>query len=164
MISKTSVHALRAMIALAELPAQTYRGAGDIAGVVGAPRNYLGKLLQQLAHSGLLVSQRGARGGFALAGDPETTTLFDVLSRIEDFDAWERCFLGRAECSDDNPCHVHERYGPIREAYFEFLRGYTLKDLADAGGLARLEAILGDGDSAPVADGPGSPPPDSDVD
>lgn len=142
MISRTGVHALRALIALAELPPRVYRGAGDIADAVGAPRNYLGKLLQQLAQSGLLVSQKGAGGGFALATDPTITTIYDVLVRVEDVRAWEQCFLGRAECSDESPCHVHDRWQPVRTAYLDFLRGFTLGDLAQAGGLSRLEALL----------------------
>jgi Rrf2 family protein len=144
MISKTGIHAVRALIALAELAPDTFRGAGAIAEAVGAPRNYLGKLLQQLAQSGLLVSQKGAGGGFALVRKPDAITVFDVLEQVEDVSAWENCFLGKAECSDENPCHVHDRWKPVRGAYLDFLRGFTLGDLARAGGLSRLEALLGD--------------------
>ncbi len=149
MISKTGIHAVRAMIALAEVPPDSYRGAGAIADAVGAPRNYLGKLLQQLAQGDLLVSQKGAGGGFALVRDADAITVFDVLEQVEDVSAWENCFLGKAECSDENPCHVHERWRPVRAAYLDFLRGFTLGDLARAGGLSRLEALL-DEDAAAV--------------
>lgn len=49
MISKTGLHAMRAMLALSRLPEGAYAGAASVAPEIGAPQNYLGKLLQTLA-------------------------------------------------------------------------------------------------------------------
>ena len=49
MLSRSTLHGIRALAALAELPPEEYAGAGRIAKQIGAPQNYLGKLLQQLA-------------------------------------------------------------------------------------------------------------------
>ena len=46
MFTKTSLHAIRAFMVLAELPEGTHAGAAAIAKEIGAPQNYLGKLLQ----------------------------------------------------------------------------------------------------------------------
>jgi Rrf2 family protein len=100
MISKTGLHAIRALSALAELPAGSYAGAGAIADKVNAPRNYLGKLLQNLAREGLVVSQKGLNGGFRLARDPKTITLLDVVEPIEHVSRWSECFLGKKVCED----------------------------------------------------------------
>ena len=56
MISKTGIHATLALSFLAKLPAGEYAGAAQIADEVGAPRNYLGKLLKQLAEVGLVLT------------------------------------------------------------------------------------------------------------
>ena len=48
MLSRTATYALRAVVSLAELASDEYAGAGEVAGQVGAPRNYLGKLLRTI--------------------------------------------------------------------------------------------------------------------
>ena len=83
MISKTALHAIRAVAGLAELPSGEFEGAATIAARTGAPANYLGKLLQQLSHEGLLTSRKGAGGGFALARPAESITLLDIVEPTE---------------------------------------------------------------------------------
>ncbi|MCH8219341.1 MAG: hypothetical protein IH892_21510 [Planctomycetes bacterium] len=47
MLSKTSKSVVNALVELAKLPAGSYEGASSIAKRIGAPKNYLGKLLQK---------------------------------------------------------------------------------------------------------------------
>src|SRR5262245_48864240 len=104
MLSKTGLHAVRAMVALARLPRGAYAGAAGIARDIGAPQNYLGKLLKDLAGEGLLESQKGLGGGFRLARDAREITLFDVVEPIEHVSRWSGCILGMPACSDRAPC------------------------------------------------------------
>src|SRR5262245_28197047 len=97
MITKSGVHAVRAMVALAKLPEDTYAGAARIAKEIGAPQNYLGKLLQALAREGLVESQKGLGGGFRLARTPRRISLLDVVEPIEHVSRWSGCILGRPE-------------------------------------------------------------------
>jgi Rrf2 family transcriptional regulator, iron-sulfur cluster assembly transcription factor len=129
MISKTTLQAVRALTLLAELPEGSYAGASAIAERIGARGNYLGKLLQSLTHEGLVVSQKGLGGGFRLARRPEDITLFDIADPIEQVSRWQGCFMGRATCSSDSPCPVHNRWQEVREAYLEFLRDTTIAEL-----------------------------------
>jgi Rrf2 family iron-sulfur cluster assembly transcriptional regulator len=127
--SKSDVHALRALVALAQLPPGTYRGAVAIARQTGAPRNYLGKLLQMLARRGLVESQKGLGGGFKLARQPHAISLFDVVEAIEDTRRWNACILGNPSCSERSPCSVHSRWSPIREAYLDMMKRTTIAEL-----------------------------------
>jgi len=110
MISKSGIHAVKALSALAELPHGVYAGAGEVAQRIGAPRNYLGKLLKTLADSGLLASQKGKGGGFRLARHPGEISLFEVMDPIERVSRWSGCFLGQRQCSEDAPCAVHPQW------------------------------------------------------
>lgn len=130
MMSKTGVHALRALAALAKLSNGNYAGSGEVAKAIGAPRNYLGKLLKTLSHEGLVESQKGKGGGFRLARDPATITLLDVMEPVARVGRWTGCFLGRTTCSADAPCSLHARWGKVRDAYFLFLKETTVADLA----------------------------------
>ena len=120
MLSKTALHALRAMTALAELPENTFAGAADVAKAVHAPRNYLGKLLQTLAQAGLVESQKGKGGGFRLARPPAAITVFDVVEPIDHVSRWQGCFMGRPQCSGEStaPCIAAGRQSAIRIWHF----------------------------------------------
>ena len=130
MISQTAKHALAALTALAELPAGQYGGAGEIAGDIDAPRNYLGKLLQTLAGEGLVESQKGKGGGFRLARSPGSISLIEVVEPIDRVSRWSDCFLARGRCSDESPCAVHDRWAEVRDVYLDFLKETTIADLA----------------------------------
>ncbi|NUP89313.1 MAG: Rrf2 family transcriptional regulator [Candidatus Sumerlaeia bacterium] len=134
MLSKTSTHAAKALILLARLPEGAYAGAAALAEEISAPRNYLGKMLQTLARSGLLVSQKGLNGGFRLARPAKKITLFDIVEPFDHVSHWSGCLLSRKACSLDSPCAAHSRWGPVRDSYLEFLHGVTLEDLAQPQG------------------------------
>jgi len=131
MLSKTGIHAIRAVIALAELPEGAFGGATVIAQSIQAPKNYLGKLLQMLARDGLLESQKGLGGGFRLARDPRTITLLDVVEPIEHISRWNGCILGRETCSEQNPCAMHDRWKTVRDAYLVMLGETTIAQLLE---------------------------------
>ncbi len=131
MLSKTGRHAVRALVALAELPEGRYLGAGAIAKMVGAPPNYLGKLLQRFADTGLVVSQKGMGGGFRLGRSAAEITLFQILDPVEDLSPWAGCVLGRSSCSDDVPCKLHSRWKAVKEQYIDLLVSTSLADLKE---------------------------------
>lgn len=131
MISRTSIHAARALTFLADLSPQEYAGAAAIARATGAPRNYLGKLLKTLSESGLVESQKGFGGGFRLARPADKISLFDVVEPLEKVSRWNGCFLGRKKCTDSAPCAVHGKWSRIRTDYLEFLRQTSIHDLAE---------------------------------
>src|SRR5262245_47171083 len=133
MLTKTGLHAVRAVVALAKLSDGAYAGAARIAREIGAPQNYLGKLLQTLAREGLVESQKGLGGGFRLARDPREITLLDVVEPLEHIGRWSGCILGRPECSDVDPCAIHNRWKAVRDAYLLMLRRTTIAELVAKG-------------------------------
>jgi len=132
MISKTGIHATLALTLLAKLPPREYAGASQIAADVGAPGNYLGKLLKQLATEGLLESQKGFGGGFRLARSAAKISLYDILEPLEHVSRWNGCFLGNAKCSEKSPCAAHNRWVRLRSTYLDFLKRTSIADLAES--------------------------------
>ncbi len=124
------------MVALARLPEGTYAGATSIAKEIGAPPNYLGKLLQSLAREGLVQSQKGLGGGFQLTRAPRAISLLDVVEPIEQVSRWSGCILGHPQCSDEVPCAIHDRWKNVRNAYLRLLQQTTIADLVAKGELA----------------------------
>ena len=76
-----------ACIAVLELAASYGAGEpvriGSIAETHGIPSRFLVQILLQLKGAGLVVSTRGAAGGYKLAKEPKKISLWDVMSVIE---------------------------------------------------------------------------------
>ena len=81
-LSKKSEYAL---IAIRHIAAQ--RGvmvsAKEISDAYHIPFDLLAKVLQKLAKAGLVVSQHGVRGGYALAGRPEEVRVASIINAVE---------------------------------------------------------------------------------
>ena len=131
MISKTGIHATLALTFLAKLADGVFAGASVIAREIGAPQNYLGKLLNNLAGAGLVISQKGFGGGFRLARPASRISIFDIVDPIDHTSRWGNCFLGNGKCTGEDPCAVHDQWHEIRERYLNFLKTTTLADLAE---------------------------------
>lgn len=131
MITRTGTHALKAMAHLGGLPVGRFAGAGEIATKIKAPKNYLGKLLRQLARAGLVEGRKGSNGGFRLARGRGDISLYDVLEPIEHVSRIKGCVLGRAQCTQREHCPLHEGWVRVRNEYLVFLRSTKLSQVAE---------------------------------
>lgn len=74
------------LTALMELGLRYNKGSvqiRDIASRHNIPQHYLEQILVLLKKTGHVTSFRGAQGGYALARDPDTIPVADVLTRLE---------------------------------------------------------------------------------
>lgn len=133
MLSKTEEYALRAAVHLAQHAPEGPCRAQDIARGSQIPANYLSKILHQLARAGVVESERGRYGGFRLARPARELTLAHVIEPFGSLSDRGRCLLGRAECSDENPCGAHERWKRVRAATTAFFAETTLADVIRTG-------------------------------
>jgi len=135
MLSRTSRLALRAAAFLAGVaPDDRPTPVAVIADALGEPRNYLSKILHQLAKRGVLSSVRGPSGGFSVSADPTEIKLIEVVDPAESVFAERECLLGQAVCSDASPCSAHDHWSELNDALKTFLEETTLADLASHGG------------------------------
>ena len=75
-------YALRAMAELAAAP-PGLTTADQLARAQHIPPKFLESILSQLRSSGLVVSQRGAEGGYQLARPPEQISVAEVIRELE---------------------------------------------------------------------------------
>jgi len=96
MLSQTVEYALRAVVWLAaHEDGQTTHAIADGTKV---PVSYLSKVLQGLQRADLVLSRRGAGGGFVLARSPRTIRVLDVVQAVDPLVRIRTCPLG-------NPAH-----------------------------------------------------------
>jgi len=133
-------YAIRALTFLADRPARELTQLRDIALAEDIPPAFLGKILQDLVHGGLLRSSKGPGGGYALAQRANAITLLAIKDVVEGTSDLEQCASGLGACSDTKPCPQHERFKPLRVAMKRYLATTTVADMA--GALAEKRALL----------------------
>jgi Rrf2 family transcriptional regulator, iron-sulfur cluster assembly transcription factor len=115
LFSRQCEYALQAVMFLALKEDGKRTSIRELTEKVEIPYHFLAKILQDLTHKNLLVSQKGPTGGFALAKPAKEITLFDVVDAIDGSGFMQNCIIGFPECSGKNPCAVHETWGAMRE-------------------------------------------------
>jgi Rrf2 family protein len=84
---RISAKAEYACVAMLELAANHHEGqpvrVKAIAEIHGIPQRFLVQILLQLKTAGLVISLRGAFGGYQLARSPETVSLAQVINAID---------------------------------------------------------------------------------
>jgi len=120
------------LIALRHLALQTAASACsamEIAKTYGLPKELVAKILQRLAKIGLLASQHGTNGGYALARNPSEINAFEVIRALEGPLFITSCVTDRRECHQVTKCTVREPLRKVNEAIANALREITVSSL-----------------------------------
>jgi len=125
-------YAVRVMVDLAAQPAGATVKTEELCRRTGVPQAYLSKIVQSLAHVGLVRTQRGTRGGIRLVDEPRAITLRRVIEAVEGPIHLNRCLVRPGECPRDSFCPVHPVWDRIQGILLRELDSVCLKDLADA--------------------------------
>jgi Rrf2 family transcriptional regulator, nitric oxide-sensitive transcriptional repressor len=130
MLSQTLEYALRAAAFLAR-GSDTARTVEEIAAATRVPSGYLAKVLGQLARAGVVRSQRGLGGGFALARPPDEIAILEVSNAVDPIQRIERCPLGLPEHARAL-CALHQRLDEALATVETSFRDSSIADLVAA--------------------------------
>jgi FeS assembly SUF system regulator len=103
--------------------------AGVVAGRTHLALPTVSKLLKALTRSGLVVSTRGAQGGYALARPAEQITAAEIIDALEGPVAITECSAQAGSCDLEAFCHVGGAWQRINLSIREALQQITLADL-----------------------------------
>jgi FeS assembly SUF system regulator len=140
-LSKLTDYAVVVLIRLSEGERMPLRCNGEgavqtspgIAAVTGVPEPTVAKVLKALAAAGLVVSQRGARGGYRLARPLGQIAVADVISAVDGPIALTACVDGGAGgCDVQSMCAVRGRWDLVNDAIRTALTGITLAEMREA--------------------------------
>jgi FeS assembly SUF system regulator len=127
-LSKLTDYAVVVLVRLAGLDGvQTSPG---IAAATGIPEPTVAKVLKTLAASDLVLSQRGARGGYRLNRSLAAIPIADVIAAVDGPIALTACVEGSAtECEAQGLCPMRGRWDPVNDAIQRALSGISLADM-----------------------------------
>jgi FeS assembly SUF system regulator len=124
--------------------------AFDLAAATGLPAPTVSKLLAALARAGVLVSQRGAKGGYRLARAPEAISAADIVSAVDGPIALTVCIEhGAGACDVESLCPTRSGWRRINDAVRDAMKSVSLAELAFS-----VPAGLGDLQGLPASDTP----------
>jgi FeS assembly SUF system regulator len=120
---------------LAQLPV-TGRGlasAGQVASSTHLAHPTVSKLLKALVRAGLVVSARGAQGGYALARPAQDITAAQIIDALEGPVAITECSAATGHCGLEPVCRVGHAWKKINVGIREALAQVSLADLQHRG-------------------------------
>jgi FeS assembly SUF system regulator len=133
-LSRISDYGIVLMACLAEQPADSQLSARDIAERTQLPLPVVSKILKALAREGLLISQRGPRGGYSLARRPQEINVVEMITALEGPIGLTECAMHPGNCAQEARCHVRKPWQQINHVVRSALARVTLAELASLGG------------------------------
>ncbi len=135
-MGKMTDYATVVLASLAQEPA-THRAATELAERTRLSRPTVSKVLKGLQRAGMVISSRGARGGYRLARRPDQITAAQILDVFEGPIAITECSGASSQCGIERLCRVGGAWQRVNAAIRRALEDVTLHQLAglDAAGV-----------------------------
>ena len=139
-ISTKGRYALRLMVDLAEHRENGFIALKDVAKRQNISKKYLEQIVPVLNGAGLLITNRGNKGGYRLAKPPSEYTVGDILSITEGSIAPVSCLETEVNyCERKNCCQTLFVWEGLYKTVNEYLDGITVQDIVD-----RVNVLNGD--------------------
>ena len=121
----------------------TAASARELAGRYKLPVHMVANILKQLTSAGILVSTRGAQGGYELARDASQISLADIVRALEGPISLVDCTGVEAACRYSADCPTHEPIQNVHRRFQEFMTQYTLDEIIGTRPLGPFQFQLG---------------------
>ncbi len=128
-MGKLTDYATVVLASLAQEPGR-HRAAAELADCTRLNRPTVSKVLKGLQRSGLVISSRGAQGGYRLARRPEEITATQILDVFEGPIAITECSGMASRCGIERQCRVGGGWQRVNAAIRRALDDVTLFQLA----------------------------------
>ena len=130
-ISRLTDHAIVVLAHLSRKAHVCVHPAAGIADETAIPQPTVAKVFKQLTRGGLLISTRGAAGGYSLARDPAEISVADVVTAMEGPLSLTACAIeGLNTCDHGEHCQISGHWPLINQAVYGALADVSMLDLA----------------------------------
>lgn len=128
-VSRMADYGLVVLSQLAREP-ERHVTAADIAAHTQLPQPTVSKLLKQFAHAGVLVSHRGAKGGYSMERTPDRITVAEIISAVDGPIALADCLDGtEGTCGIENFCPIRGPWQNVSDAVERALASVSLAQM-----------------------------------
>ena len=144
-LAEMAQHSLAARSEDASAPAPNMN-ARELASHVDLPLPVVSKVLKALTRANILESQRGTKGGYSLAREPDELTVAEMIAALDGPLALTQCSQGPSVCALEATCSIKNPWQVINHVVQNSLASITLADLPSpvfSGQLAPLAELAG---------------------
>ncbi|MDS4042562.1 MAG: SUF system Fe-S cluster assembly regulator [Candidatus Competibacter sp.] len=129
-ITREADYGILLMTCLAQAGGQP-RSAAALAQQRRLPLPMVSKILKALARAGLLISQRGAQGGYSLARPPAEISAANIIGALEGPLAITECSAEAHDgCARQEHCEVSNHWPRINQAIYTALQSISLLEMS----------------------------------
>ncbi len=128
-ISRAGEYGVLGLMNLARRPAGQVAMIEEVSRMERIPGSFLAKIFQHLARAGLVRSNRGAHGGFALARRPSQITVLEIIEAIEGKIIFQRCKLDKPDCEHVGGCAICGLFEQAQDGVKDALARTSLRAL-----------------------------------
>ena len=132
LITRASEYAILSLILLSS--AKEPMDSETLSRELSIPKSFLAKILQALAKEGILLSYKGAKGGFKLAKEPHEISMLDIITTVEGkAPAVFECAPSESSCPSDRAksCSIWPFLHKLQGKIDSFLGELTLADIIE---------------------------------
>ncbi|MFT7669485.1 MAG: Rrf2 family protein [Planctomycetota bacterium] len=144
-LTKRTEYGLIALVHMVDRGGE-FVSAREISDAYPIPRRLLAEVLKDLSRNGLVDSQRGATGGYALARTPEEITVGAVVSALEGAPTLASCetipnnerngAAASKPCDVESVCPIRSPLHRIREGIWNQMEHTSLRSLVEPAPIA----------------------------
>ncbi len=127
-ISKLTDYSTVVMAYLAQFPEKMHN-AKDITAQTHIALPTVSKILKALTKSGLLLSHRGAHGGYSLANQAMEITIADIITAMEGKPGLTECSHNNTLCALQPTCAISGNWQTISSIVYKTLEKISLQDM-----------------------------------
>ena len=131
-LTRAGEYAVRCVLYLSSCPKEEIVSRKAIAEAMDIPEQFLGKIAQQLARSGIVEIVQGARGGFRLLRSPDDLDLLDVVEATIGEIFLNDCLMNPGICMRSQACAVNKIWEKARNQLRQTLGQATFKSLVES--------------------------------
>ena len=127
-LTRAGEYAIRCILYLSNKGENVLVSKKEIAEQMNIPSQFLGKIAQQLAKSGIVEITQGAKGGMKLSNPPEKISLLDVVESVIGEIYLNDCIAKPKSCTRSCECLVHDVWHKARTGLRETLKEVTFNE------------------------------------
>ena len=125
-LSKKVEYGLISMMHMDSVQNGNLATARELSDLYNIPAELLGKVLQSLAKSQLIVSAQGAKGGYRLARELDRVTLGEVVEAVEGPMHITACQSDPACCEQYSTCNIKRPVLQVQKQLTDYMYGLPL--------------------------------------
>lgn len=132
-LSTKARYGLKAMVDIAmQDETGDHVSVATLARAQGISEPYLEQIIGKLKKAGLIMSARGAQGGYRLSLEPEEISVYSILNAVEDTNLVDCVSVDeQAVCKNACTCSVRPLWLKLQSRINAVLLETTLKDMAE---------------------------------